>query len=80
MSTILNARYISSLEEEGLPAMIEVVYDDKVEYPMEGCPDSGGYEDLQTWVAAGNVIQTYNDGSQTAITNSDDWIAQVRGV
>lgn len=80
MSTILNARYITSLEEEeGIPAIIEVVYDDKLEYPMEGVPDSSGYDDLQTWVAAGNTIQSYNDGSETPITNTDDWIIQVRG-
>jgi len=31
-------------------------------------------------VTAGNSIQTYNNGSETPITNSDDWIAQVRGL
>lgn len=76
MSTVLNARYISSSDDSEFPAVIEVVYDDKVLWPMVDINE--GWDDVQAWVAAGNTIQPYNDGSETPITNSDDWIKQVR--
>ena len=76
MSTVLNARYISSTDDAEFPAVIEVVYDDKVLWPMIDINE--GWDDVQAWVNAGNTIQPYNDGSETPITNTDDWIKQVR--
>lgn len=75
MSTLLNARYITQ-GEEGLPAMIEAVYDDKVEYPMLDNPESGGYDDVQAWIAAGNTVAPFN---VDPFVNTDQYIAQVRG-
>ena len=75
MSTILNARYITE-EEDGLPAMMEVVYDDKVEYPMDGVPESGGYDDVQAWISAGNTVAPFNIDP---FVNTPDYVAQVRG-
>ena len=74
MSKILNARYIFP-GEEGLPAMVEVIYDDKVEYPMDGCPESGGYDDLQAWISEGNTVIPFN----TPIVSSPVYIDQIRG-
>lgn len=75
MSTLLNARYITQAEE-GLPAMIEAVYDDKVEYPMDGAPESGGYDDVQAWITAGNTVAPF---SVDPFVNTDQYVAQVRG-
>jgi len=77
MSTILNARYISATDDAEFPAVIELVYDDKVLHPMVDINE--GWDDVRAWVAAGNTIQPYNDSSETPITNSDDWVKQVRG-
>ena len=74
MSKILNARYIFP-GEEGLPAMVEVIYDDKVEYPMDGCPESDGYDDLQAWVAEGNTVIPFN----IPLVSSPVYIDQIRG-
>lgn len=74
MSIILNARYIT-VAEEGSPAMIEVVYDDKVEYPMDGQPETRGYDDLQAWITAGNTVSDFN---VDPFVSSPEYINQVR--
>jgi len=76
MSTVLNARYVSATDDAENPAIIEVVYDDKILWPMIDIND--GWDDVQAWVNDGNTIQPYNDGSGTPVTNSDDWAKQVR--
>ena len=75
MSTILNARYITVAEEGSHTAMIEVVYDDKVEYPMDGQAETSEYDDLQAWITAGNTVSDFN---VDPFVSSPEYINQVR--
>ena len=56
--------------------MIEAVYDDKVEYPMDGASESSGYDDVQAWITAGNTVAPF---SVDPFVNTEQYIAQVRG-